>query len=141
MCRGGSTAVELWAGNGVASHLIVDIDEDTGIFGRVQFHTRGARSKLVGPSARDLEIDTLRVVLSAIFFVGRMQGDDLMTKDIVSGSDVLGDGDGPAHVGGDEIVGSPIARFGCPAVETGLVDLIEFKCGLVDVGAFAVAVG
>lgn len=140
MCRGGSTVVEFRAGNGVAGHFFVDIDEDTGIFGRVQFHTRGARSKLIGPSARDLEIDALRVVLSAVFVVGRMQGDDLMTEDIVSRGDILGDGDGPAHVGGDEIVGCPIARSGCPAVETGLVDLVKFERGLIDGGTFAVTV-
>lgn len=64
-----------------------------------------------------------------------------MTQDVVTGSDVAGDSDGVAVVVGDQVVGSPCARNVAIIDETLLVNLEEFKRGLVDLGAITVAVG
>lgn len=132
--------MEFWAGDAVAGERVVDVDEDTGVVGFVQLHARGACSELVGAGARDLEVDALRVILRAIFVVRRVQCDDLVTKDVVARGHVLGDRDGPAVVGGDELIGCPVAGLG-GVIEHALGgNLVEFQGGLVGGGAFAVAI-
>lgn len=133
--------MEFWAGDAVAGERVVDVDEDTGVVGFVQLHARGAGSELVGAGARDLEVDTLRVILRAIFVVRRMQRDDLVTQDVVARGHVLGDRDGPAVIGGDELIGCPVSGL-VRVVEHALGgNLVEFQGGLVGGGAFAVAIG
>ncbi len=133
--------MEFWTRDAVAGERVVDVDEDTGVVGFVQLHARGAGSELVGAGARDLEVDALRVILRAILLVRRMQRDDLVTKDVVARGHGLGDRDGPAVVGGDELIGCPFAGL-VRVIEHALGrNLVEFQGGLVGGGAFAVAVG
>jgi hypothetical protein len=54
-----------------------------------------------------------------------VKGDDLVTENVLAGSDVLGDGDGPGEVVLDEIIGSPV--LGSGIVQSLLVDLEEGK--------------
>lgn len=54
-----------------------------------------------------------------------MKCDDLVTENVLAGSDVLGDGDGPGEVVGDEVVRGPALRSGI--VQSLLVNLEEGK--------------
>lgn len=70
-----------------------------------------------------------------------VQGDDLMTEDVVSCGDGGGDCDGPAIVVGDELVARPLTRRRGIVDETTLVDLEELQGCLVNRLALAIAVG
>ena len=54
-----------------------------------------------------------------------MKSDDLVTKDVLAGGDVLGNSDSPGVAVGNQVVGSPV--LGSGIVETLLVDLEEGK--------------
>ena len=41
-----------------------------------------------------------------------MKSDDLVTKDVLAGSDILGNSDGPGVAVGDQVVGSPVLGGG-----------------------------
>lgn len=69
-----------------------------------------------------------------------MQGDDLMTQDIVSRRDIARDSDGPGVVVRDHGVGGPVARV-ATGEEADAVDLEPAQGGLIDGCAVAVAVG
>lgn len=69
-----------------------------------------------------------------------MKSNDLVTKDVVSRSDVGWDSDGPGVVVGDELIGSPRAWAGCTIYKAGLINLEEFESSLVDCGAVAIAI-
>lgn len=70
-----------------------------------------------------------------------MEGNDLVTENIVAGSQAGGDGDGLGQVVGDELVRGPGTTGGRARDETALGNLEEFKGGLVDGAAVTVAVG
>ena len=52
-----------------------------------------------------------------------MEGDDLVAEDVLAGSDVLGDSDGPGVAVGDQVIGGP--AVGSSVVEALLIDLEE----------------
>lgn len=52
-----------------------------------------------------------------------MESDNLVTEDVLAGSDVLGNSDGPGVAVGDQIVGGPV--LGSGIVQALLVDLEE----------------
>jgi hypothetical protein len=83
----------------------------------------------------------LRVVLGAIGIPGRVQSDNLVTEDVVTGRDAAGDSDSAAVVVADQVVRSPGTRDAAVIDETSLVDLEELQSGLVDGRAVAIAVG
>lgn len=87
-----------------------EIGHDTGVSGGVKLASRGP---LWGSSAgaRDLEVDALGVVLGAILLGSRVQGDDLVTENILAGSNAVWNSDGPGVVVLDELGGSPFAVF------------------------------
>ena len=64
-----------------------------------------------------------------------MESDDFVAKNVLARSERLRDGDSPLAVGGDELVGSPLARGRAAIDQTGLVDLEELQSLLVDTGA------
>lgn len=70
-----------------------------------------------------------------------MQGDDLVTENVVSSGDGAGDGDSSAVVVGNELVGCPLAGDVAVVDQTSLGDLEELEGGLVDLGAVAITVG
>lgn len=69
-----------------------------------------------------------------------MQSDNLVTDNVVTGSDIRWNGGGPAVVVGDQVVGSPCTGDTAVVYETGFVDFEPFQCGLVDTGTVSVAV-
>jgi hypothetical protein len=58
-------------------------------------------SRLSSSLARDLEIDTVGIVLSTVVMISGMQSDDFMTEDIRACDDRGRDCDGPGVVVGD----------------------------------------
>lgn len=128
--------------NGVVVILLIDIDQDARVRGRIELLARRRARRLGGPAARDLQIDALRIVLGAVGAAGGMQGDELVADDVAPRGEGRGDGEGPGVVIGDELLGRPAA--GAPrGEEAGLVDFEELERGLVvgDARARAVAVG
>jgi hypothetical protein len=107
-----TTAVEqAGSGNAVAGEGGVEVEENAGVAGAVEGgggRTAGARAAAAG----DLNVNTLRVELRAIGVVGRVEGDDLVTENVLAGGNGRGDGDGPRVSVGDEVVGSPSSRVG-----------------------------
>jgi hypothetical protein len=69
-----------------------------------------------------------------------VQGNDLVTENIVARGDAAGDGNSVAVVVADEVVGSPGAGNVAVIDKTGFVDLEELQRGLVHGSAVTVAV-
>lgn len=70
-----------------------------------------------------------------------MESNNLMTNDIVSRSDIGWDGSSPGVVVGNHLVGSPGSGNGGVVNQSTLVNLEEFKSGLVNSSTVSVAVG
>jgi len=88
---------------------------------------------LSGATASNLDVDALGVVLGTVGVLGRVKGDDLVTKDVLAGGDVLGNSDGPGEVVGDEVVRGPVLGRG--VVQASLVNLEEREVTSRDAGA------
>lgn len=75
------------AGDLVVGDAAVDGDEDARVVLLVQTGALAAVGALVArvslTATRDLEVDALRVVLRAVLVTGGVQGDDLVTEDLV----------------------------------------------------------
>lgn len=136
---GGSTGVQGRSGDVIRVEGLVNVDEDARVVLAVEL---GTQSTLGGgiSTTGDLQVETLGVALSAILVTGRVQSNDLVAQDIVSGSNIAGDGDGPAVVVGDQVVSGPGAGSFTAINETLLVDFEELQGGLVDLGAVTIAV-
>jgi hypothetical protein len=78
----------------VAIDRLVDVDQDTWVVVLVELSS-GNTVRLVGSIAGDLEVDALRVVLSAVLVHCGVKGDDFVAEDVVARSDAGGDLDGP----------------------------------------------
>lgn len=135
----GSTAEESWAWDDVAGEGLVDVEEDAGVSLSVDGCAKST-TWACGAASSDLEVDALRVVLGAIRGVGRVEGNYLVTENVVSWGDGRRNGDGPAVVFGDELIRGACARVGARD-DTTLVDLEELESGLVDGFARTIAVG
>ena len=85
---------------------------------------------LGGTAAGNLNVDALGVVLGTVGVLGGVKRDDLVTKDVLAGSDVLGDSNGPGEVVGDEVVRGPV--LGSAVVQARLVDLEEREVARCD---------
>lgn len=97
-----------------------------------------AGSGLEGAASGDLDLSALRVELGSI---GLVQGDQLVTEEVVARGETLGDGAGPLLVSADELGDVPAGRT-LGVEEDGLA--VAFEAGLVDLepaGAGAVAGG
>jgi len=90
--------------NGVARHSGVDVDQNTRSGVLVKSSSLRALSARVtgtsGPATSNLDVDALRVVLSAVLALGGVQGDDFVAEDEVAGLEVGGDSHGPGVVVG-----------------------------------------
>lgn len=129
------------AGDGVAAHGPVDVEEDAFVVRGVE---RGALNTggILSAGAGDLEVEALGVVLGAVGLVGGMECDDLVAEDVEAGGDVLGNLDEPAVAVLNELVGTPLAGGGGTVDKADLVDLEELEGGLVNgLAAGGAAVG
>lgn len=120
------------AGNGVGSEVGVEIEEDTGVGLGVESGTEGSVGQ-VGAGAGDLEVDTHGVVLGTVRVLGAVEGDDLVTQDVVASLEGGGDGNVVGVVVGDQGVRGPDSWVRARD-ETGGVDLDPLEGGLVNGG-------
>lgn len=120
------------AGDGVAGEAGVQVEEDTGVSLGVERGTQRSVGQ-VGAGAGDLEVDAHGVVLGTVRVLGAVEGDDLVTQDVVTSLEGGGDGDVVGVVVGDQLVRGPGARVGARD-ETGGVDLDPLEGGLVNSG-------
>ena len=74
----------------------------------VEASSRNTTAQLASSRALNLEVDALRVRLSAVGLTRSVQRDDLVTNDVVSRSNV-GEGNVPREVVGNQIVSGPLA--------------------------------
>lgn len=120
------------AGNGVVGEGGVQVEEDTGVGLGVESGTEGSVGQ-VGAGAGDLEVDTHGVVLGTVRVLGAVEGDDLVTQDVVASLEGGGDGNVVGVVVGDQVVRGPDSwvRAGD---ETSGVDLDPLEGGLVNGG-------
>ena len=104
--------------------------------------SRAQNSRWSGSSrSGNLEVHTLGVVLSSIDGPSRVEGNDLVTKNIVTRSDIFGDRDSPGIVVGNQLIRSP-STWGCGIInESDTVDLEEFQSRLINSLAVTTAVG
>jgi hypothetical protein len=115
----------------VAVQVCVQVEENTWVSGGVQRSSRDAARGSRGSGASHLEVDALGVRLGAVGRASAVKGDDLVTKDVATGSEGSGNLDVPGEAVGDELVGGPCAgrRAGD---QSGLGDLDPRERGLVD---------
>jgi len=112
----------------------VDADLDASILRSVESRAENAL-RVGSTAASDLEVEALGVVLGTVDIASAVEGDDLVTEDVLAGSERLRNGDRPLAVSSDELVGSPLARSGAAIDQASLVNLEELKRLLVNGGA------
>lgn len=132
LALGGGGEGQLGARDGVGVEGGVEVEVDALVVRGVQGGSQGALG-LLGAAAGDLEIDALGVVLGAVGVPGRVEGDDLVAQDVVSGLQVGRDLDLVAEVVAEDLVGGPGA-WGGAGDEALLLDLDELERGLVHGG-------
>lgn len=111
---GGAARVHSRAGNGVAAHLSVDVDLDTGLGSLVG--TRELDGGRGGAAASgDGELVARHVWLSTASTSGRVEGKDLCAQQVVTGGDVGGDLDVDLAAALVEVLGTPEIIVAAPA--------------------------
>lgn len=119
---------------------MVDVDQDTGVSRGIELLTSGTRWGS-GSATRDLQVDALRVILSAVCVCGGVKSNNFVAHNVVSRSDGIRDCHSPAVVGGDKFVGSPCTWSTGVVDQTTLVNLDKVQLSLVHSRAVAIAVG
>jgi hypothetical protein len=129
--RAGRTTgnVQLGAGDGVAGRVVVEVEDDTLLISSVEAGTSNTL-RLSGSVRLNLKVEALRVVLGTVLLASGVEGDDLVTEDVVTGLDGGRDGNLPGVASSDEIVGGKVATRG----HTSLSNLEELEAGLVNLG-------
>ena len=133
----GAGAEQSRSGDLVAGVVSVRAKEDTGIVSLVEGGGNGTLGAL-SARASDLDVDALRVVLGTVGGATAVESNDLVTGNVVAGSEAGGDGRGPAVAVLNQLLGSPLLGLG---VEASLVNLDELEAGRVGSGAITVALG
>jgi hypothetical protein len=118
------------AWDGVAGRVVVDVELDALVVGLVQLSSEGTLRELRAGTG-DLEVEALGVVLSTVLLATGVESNDLVTENVRTGLDVLGDLDEPAVVVGNELVRG-ISTGVTGLDKTSLVDLEELEGLLVD---------
>lgn len=126
-----NTIDQLGAGDGVAGEGAVNVEADTLIAGSVErgsLNTRGAGITRAG----DGDVEALRIILSTVEITSAVEGNDLMTENVVSRGNIGGNLNHPAVIVGNELVGGPLSWGISTINQAGLGDLEELERGLVN---------
>lgn len=118
------------AGDGVTGRAVVEIEDNTLLGRLVQLSSEGTLRELRA-GTRDLEVEALGVVLSTVLLTSGVESNDLVTENVRTGLDVLGNLDEPAVVVGNQLVRGISTRV-TRLDKTSLVDLEELEGLLVD---------
>lgn len=127
--------LDIGAGNVVRGELLVEVEQDTRVGGGVELG-EVATVEGLGTTSSDLEVDALRVSLSTIGLAGGVEANDLVAENVVTGLEVLGDGELPGEAITNEVVGGPVTGV-ASRLETLLGDLGPLEAALVDAGEVA----
>ena len=126
-------ALNIRAGDIVRAELSVEAELDTGVIRGVELGEVTTAAKSLGATTSDLEVDALGVGLGTVGLASGVKTDDLMSENVVTGLEVLGDGELPGVTVRDELVGGPAA--GVAARDEALLgDLGPSEASLVDAG-------
>lgn len=101
-----ASAVKLRTRHRVFGSTRVDVEHNTLISSLVKAGTNGT-SGAVRAITTDNKVEALGVGLGAVLLGSRVEGDDLVTEDVVAGGNGGGDGDGGREVVLDEVVRGP----------------------------------
>jgi hypothetical protein len=128
-------ALDIRAGDIVRAELSVEVELDTGVLSGVELG-EVTTAESPGAATSDLEVDALGVGLGTVVLASGVKTDDLVSEDVVTGLEVLGDGELPGVTVRDELIGSPAA--GVAARDKALLgDLGPSEASLVDAGEVA----
>lgn len=83
------------AGNGVGRERLVEVEEDTRVGGSVEGSEVATTADSLAATASNLEVDALGVGLSTVGLASRVKTDDLVSENVFTGLEVLGDGELP----------------------------------------------
>lgn len=83
------------AGDGVGRERLVEVEEDTRVGRGVEGGEVATTADGLAATASDLEVDALGVGLSTVGLASRVKTNDLVSENVVSGLEVLGDGELP----------------------------------------------
>lgn len=134
----GSASNQSRAGDGVGKTGGVDVDDDAGVRSRVQLGTQDT-SRYFGAITGDLEVEALRIGLSAVCLACRVKRNGFVTEDVVARLNVGRDLDEPCVVILDQLVRAPETVLHRVVDKANLVDLEEFEGLLGDALAGAIA--
>lgn len=137
-CSGSS--VEGRTGDWVAGDGLVDVEDDAITGGGIELGSNDT-SGLVGTITVDLQVEARGVVLSTTLSAGGVESDQLVTEDIVSWGNRLGDFDEPGVVVLDQLIVTPDTGDARAINNTDTIDLEELKGGLVNRGTVGLAAG
>ena len=126
-------ALNIRAGDIVRAELSVEVELDTGVIRGVELGEVTTAAESLGATASDLEVDALGVGLGTVGLASGVKTDDLMSENVVTGLEVLGDGELPGVTVRDELVGGPAAGVAARD-EALLCDLGPSEASLVDAG-------
>lgn len=119
-------------GDGVGGEVGVKVEDDAVLGLGVERGTGGTVGQL-GAGAGDLQVEALGVVLGTVRVLGRVESDDLVADDVVTGLERRGDGDVVGEAVVDQVVCGPGTGVGA-ADQTSLIDLDPRQSGLVNGG-------
>ena len=95
-------------GNGVGPLARVQVVANSGVTARIGTRERNAR-RVGRATGGDSELSALHVELSTGVVAGGVEGDELTTEQIVSGSDARGNGDSDNTIVGNQLVDGPLS--------------------------------
>jgi hypothetical protein len=127
--------LDIRAGDVVRVERSVEVEQDTRVSGGVELG-EVATVEGLGTASSDLEVDALRVSLGTIGLAGRVEANDLVAENVVTGLEVLGDGELPGEAIPDEVVGGPVTGVAA-RLEALLSNLGPLEAALVDAGEVA----
>lgn len=104
----------------------------------VQRRTQCPSREFLSAGARDLHVETLRVVLSPVERVTAVQGNDLVAQDIVAGCNGAGDSGLPGAALVDQFVTRPRLS---PVIDAARLNLNPLELRLIRLGAVTIAIG
>jgi hypothetical protein len=128
-------ALDIRAGDIVRVELSVEVELDARVLSGVELG-EVTTAESPGAATSDLEVDALGVGLGTVVLASGVKTNDLVSENVVTGLEVLGDGELPGVTVRDELIGSPAA--GVAARDEALLgDLGPSEASLVDAGEVA----
>lgn len=118
----------------VGGGTLVRVEENTGLRVGVELGGQGTL-RVIGSRTSDVNVEALRVVLSAVLGTSTVESDDLMTEDVATRSKSLRDSGSPGVVVLDQIGSSP------GSIQTSSIDLDPLESSRVSGSALSSALG